>query len=84
MLILNGIAYVRSDAVLAIARVLGGPWRLVALARCFPRRLRDWAYDLFARNRTRWFGRDTSCAVFPESLHERFLDDEDEHVTPPR
>jgi predicted DCC family thiol-disulfide oxidoreductase YuxK len=36
-------------------------WRLTAVARVFPRALRDSVYDLIARNRYRWFGRHEAC-----------------------
>jgi predicted DCC family thiol-disulfide oxidoreductase YuxK len=57
LLVKDGRAWYRSDAVLEIAREL--PWvrwpaRLAALV---PRRLRDRAYGFVARHRYRWFGR---------------------------
>ncbi|MGH9676070.1 MAG: thiol-disulfide oxidoreductase DCC family protein, partial [Candidatus Acidiferrum sp.] len=35
----------KSAAALFILMRLGGLWKLSALARIFPRRLRDWVYD---------------------------------------
>ncbi len=57
LLVKDGRAYYRSDAVLEIARELPGvrwPARLLALV---PRRLRDRAYGFVARHRYRWFGK---------------------------
>jgi predicted DCC family thiol-disulfide oxidoreductase YuxK len=65
---------VRSDAVLAIARELGGIWRLAVLARVVPRPLRDRMYNAIAWRRYRWFGRLESCPLPPADARDRFLD----------
>ena len=65
---------VRSDAVIAIAGYLGGPWRAVgALLRLIPRRVRDWGYDAFATRRFRFFGRRESCRLPSPEQRARFL-----------
>ena len=52
----DGRLLLRSDAVLHTLRRLGGAWRvLAALLALLPRRLRDTAYDAFAKRRKRWF-----------------------------
>lgn len=66
--------YARSDAALRIARGLAGPWPLLSALRIVPRPLRDWAYDVVARNRFRWFGRRDACLLPTPALRERFLD----------
>lgn len=45
-----------SDAVLRLARYMGGPWRALALGRIVPRVWRDQLYDFVARNRHRIVG----------------------------
>lgn len=62
-----------SDAVLAIYRGLGWPWRLLALGRVVPRGLRDPAYRWVARNRYRLFGRRETCWRPGPDVAERFL-----------
>ena len=62
---------IKSDAVLAILRGLGGLWRLPALARFIPRRWRDAAYLAFARRRYRWFGRLDACPIPSPELRAR-------------
>ena len=72
--ILDGTAYFKSDAALAVLRTLprwGAAWGLAAA----PRGLRDWAYDRVARNRYRLFGRTASCMVPPPGLARRVLHD---------
>lgn len=66
---------VRSRAVLEAGRYLGGAWRLLsALGRVIPSPVRDWGYDLFARNRHRVSGRTESCLLPTPEERERFLD----------
>jgi predicted DCC family thiol-disulfide oxidoreductase YuxK len=67
--------WVKSDAVLRIARYLGGAARAALLLAPAPRRLRDAMYDAFARRRYRLFGRAARCLVPPPGARARFLDD---------
>jgi len=64
----------RSAAVLELARLLGGWWRLVSTAfRPVPRPLIDVGYRLVAAIRFRIFGRTSgSCPLLPSELRERF------------
>jgi predicted DCC family thiol-disulfide oxidoreductase YuxK len=64
----------RSDAVLYMLQQLGGIWKLTAVGRVLPRRLRDAIYSVVATNRYRVFGKYESC-MLPEPKHRaRFLD----------
>ncbi|HJR40465.1 MAG TPA: thiol-disulfide oxidoreductase DCC family protein [Gemmatimonadaceae bacterium] len=74
VLIEGGRAYQRSDAALRIARRLRGGWRALWLLRFVPRVIRDAAYDVVARNRYQWFGRQESCMIPTAELRARFLD----------
>lgn len=58
--IIGGIAFFKSDAVIEIARRLRG-LRWTAMLRLVPKGLRDRLYDVVARNRYAWFGRDEAC-----------------------
>ena len=66
--------YTRSDAALKVASYLGGFWRVFLAARVVPRGLRDYLYDLFARNRYRFFGKYDQCMLPPPETRSRFLD----------
>ena len=66
--------HVRSAAALGIAGLLGYPWRASGVFRVVPRPLRDWVYDVVARNRKRWFGTVETCIMPTPELRERFLD----------
>jgi len=70
----NGRVFVRSDAVLRIARYLGGPWKLALAAYLIPRSVRDYLYDQFAKRRYRWFGKLDACLVPSAEVRARFLD----------
>jgi predicted DCC family thiol-disulfide oxidoreductase YuxK len=63
----------RADAALAIASSLGWPWRSAKVARIVPRPLRDFVYDLVARNRFRLFGRRDRCWMPSPENAERIL-----------
>ena len=67
-------AYQKSDAVLEIAKQMGGIWKLLYAFRILPRSFRDGVYDVIARNRYRWFGKRSSCRVPSPHLKKRFLD----------
>jgi predicted DCC family thiol-disulfide oxidoreductase YuxK len=64
----------RSAAALFAVRALGGPWRTAALATLLPRAVRDWAYDLVARHRYRFFGRTEVCPLPAAEHRARFID----------
>jgi predicted DCC family thiol-disulfide oxidoreductase YuxK len=66
--------YTRSSAVLRVAGLLGGPWRWLTAFLLVPPFLRDFAYDIFARNRYRWFGKYDACRLPTPEVRRRFLD----------
>ncbi|WP_300015249.1 thiol-disulfide oxidoreductase DCC family protein [uncultured Roseobacter sp.] len=68
----NGAVLEKSDAILALARHLKGPARLVLLTRFLPRRLRDIGYKLLARYRYRLFGKKDACMVPTAANQHRF------------
>ena len=61
----NGQAYLKSEAVLRIARELPR-WQWTWLFHFIPQVIRDEIYDLVARNRYRWSGRRDTC-ILPNS-----------------
>ena len=69
------VVWVRSEAVRRISRDLGGMWRIAdLLLSIVPKWLQDSGYDIFARNRYRWFGRYDACRVPNSSALDRFLE----------
>ena len=75
VLVENGRLFTRSTAALHVARGLGWPWSLAYVGIIVPRPLRDWVYDLVARNRYRWFGKSDVCMVPTADIRSRFLSD---------
>jgi predicted DCC family thiol-disulfide oxidoreductase YuxK len=74
VLILEDKTFFRSDAILRIAWILGGLWRISVLGYLLPGGLRDYLYDRIAANRYRWFGKRGQCMVPDPELKSRFLD----------
>jgi predicted DCC family thiol-disulfide oxidoreductase YuxK len=66
--------FAHSDAALRAASYLGGPWRLVNVARIIPRPLRDAVYRLIARHRHRLSGARPQCVVPSAGDRARFLE----------
>ena len=75
VLVANGKPYVKSDAAIRVARHLRGGWRLIGAIKIIPRPIRNWTYDVIARNRYRWFGRSEGCMVPTPELLSRFVEE---------
>jgi predicted DCC family thiol-disulfide oxidoreductase YuxK len=73
ILVENKRIYYRSEAALRIARRLRGAWKLFYVFIIVPPFIRDFFYDIFARNRYRWFGRRDICFIPDEGIKPRFL-----------
>lgn len=65
--------FVRTDAVLRIAAIIGGSWYLLTPLWLLPRRLRNGLYDFVARKRYRWFGQRDTCFLPQVEGDNRFL-----------
>lgn len=66
--------WTKSSATLRIARGLKWPWPVFYAGAIVPRAVRDWAYEVFARNRYKWFGKPAACALPTPAERSRFLD----------
>lgn len=69
----NNKLYERSTAVIQMLRLLGGFWQLNAVWLIIPAFVRNWGYDLIARNRYRVFGKFDSCPLPSPESQARFL-----------
>lgn len=65
--------YLKSTAALKIAKHLAFPMNLNYGFIIVPGFIRNWVYDLIARNRYRWFGKKEECWLPTPELKERFL-----------
>ena len=74
VLVADGRIHARSGAALRIAAGLDRGWPLLAVFLVIPAPLRDLAYRIVARNRSRWFGKQTACELPRTDESWRFLD----------
>jgi predicted DCC family thiol-disulfide oxidoreductase YuxK len=65
--------YKKSTAALKIAKHLNGFWKLSYVFIIIPPIIRDYFYDIIAKNRYRWFGKRDTCMVPDEKVKEKFL-----------
>ncbi len=73
VLIENEKYYLRSEAVIKIAKNFNGLWKLLYGFIIIPEPIRDYFYDILANNRYKWFGKKDSCRVPTPELKEKFL-----------
>lgn len=66
--------YKKSTAVLKLSRFLGGRHQVLLLGYILPRFVRDWLYNIVAKNRYRWFGKKDQCMLPFKGFENRFLD----------
>jgi len=74
VLIKEGKAFFKSEAVIEICRHLDGVWKLVSLFKLLPLSFRNRAYEFVAKNRYRWFGKKDACMVPTKELNSRFIE----------
>lgn len=67
LLIEENRCYRKSDAALAIGRRLKGLHYFASALRLIPRPIRDWSYDMVAKNRHRLSGKTETCILSPDS-----------------
>jgi predicted DCC family thiol-disulfide oxidoreductase YuxK len=73
ILIDNEKVYTKTDAVIQIANRLSGWPSLFRFIKFIPKPIRDFAYDLIAKNRYTLFGKRASCRIPDASIQDRFL-----------
>lgn len=70
----HGKVYNKSAAALRVAAQLGFPVSIISVFKLVPSTIRDFFYDLIARNRYKWFGKKTTCMIPSQDLKSRFLE----------
>jgi predicted DCC family thiol-disulfide oxidoreductase YuxK len=65
--------YLKSAAILHLLNDLGRAWRLFYFFIIIPESIRDFFYNLIAKNRYRIFGKTETCMVHGPDLNVRFL-----------
>ena len=69
----RGKVYTQSSAACRIARYLDGGWKIFYAFIIIPKFVRDFFYNIIARNRYRWFGKKEACMIPTADIKERFL-----------
>jgi predicted DCC family thiol-disulfide oxidoreductase YuxK len=67
----DGRVFMHSDALIELARALGGFWQIFRIARFIPRWIRDGVYRWIARNRHRFMGKKSACLLPDAALLKR-------------
>ncbi len=73
ILIEDGEVYLRSTAVLRIARRLRAPWKFAAVFLWVPLPIRDAAYRVIAAVRHRLAGESNACEIPPPEIRARLI-----------
>ncbi len=73
ILLENGRIYTRSTAALRIARKLKGGWKIFYGFIIVPAVLRDFFYNIVAKNRYKWWGKKESCMIPTPEVRKKFL-----------
>jgi len=73
ILIEGGQIYLRSDAVLRIARRMNAPWRFASVFLAVPRPIRDLVYRFVAAIRHRIAGQSNACEIPPPEIRARLI-----------
>jgi predicted DCC family thiol-disulfide oxidoreductase YuxK len=70
-----GIAYYyKSEAILEIAKSLGGIFYSATILKIFPVKFRNLIYDYIAKNRYNWYGYKAHCLIPTKELKSKFLE----------
>ena len=70
----NNKVYTHSTGALKTTKYLSKLWPLSQVLLVIPRFIRDFGYDIIAKNRYRWFGKHDSCPIPAPGLREQFLE----------
>ncbi|WP_188456280.1 thiol-disulfide oxidoreductase DCC family protein [Virgibacillus oceani] len=73
ILIENNQCYSKSSAALRVCKHLKGFWKFLYIFMIVPRPIRDFCYEIVARNRYKWFGSKESCMLPSPEERNRFL-----------
>jgi len=66
--------YIKSDAALQISKNLTGLYPVLNVFSIIPSGIRDFFYDIIARNRYKWFGKKEECQIPSPEERAKFLD----------
>lgn len=73
ILIKNHDAFIKSCAVLRLCLYMKGIWPLMLIFLIIPPFIRNIPYDIIAKRRVKWFGKNASCALLQDQDQKRFI-----------
>jgi predicted DCC family thiol-disulfide oxidoreductase YuxK len=73
MVVKDKTIFKKSNASLLITRHLPFPWPVFYVFKLVPFFIRDFFYDLFAKNRYRFFGKKEACMIPTAEVKAKFL-----------
>jgi predicted DCC family thiol-disulfide oxidoreductase YuxK len=73
VLIKNGKPFLKSTAALMVAKELAGIIKTLYIFIIVPAFIRNAVYNIIAKNRYKWFGKQESCMMPTPDLQSRFL-----------
>ncbi|WP_064091707.1 thiol-disulfide oxidoreductase DCC family protein [Rossellomorea aquimaris] len=73
ILIEESDCYFKSSAALRVCKNITGAWKILTIFLVIPKPIRDFFYDIVAKNRYKWFGEKESCMLPSPEERKRFL-----------
>jgi predicted DCC family thiol-disulfide oxidoreductase YuxK len=74
VLLFKGKVYVKSAAALQVFYHIGGVYAMLFAFIIFPTYVRDFYYDIIAKNRYKWWGKKESCMIPTQEIRDRFIE----------
>ena len=74
VLIKDDKVFTHSDAILHIAKHLGGIYSLAVVFFIVPKFVRNFFYKIVANNRYKWFGKRDTCRMPTPELKSKFIE----------
>ena len=73
VVLIDGKTYRKAEGVFKALTLLGGIWKLSALAGSLPSSILNYGYDMVAENRYRLFGKRETCRLPTPEERSRFI-----------
>ncbi len=70
----NDKAYQKSNAALKLYNKLPWYWKWTQVFWIVPKFMRDWVYNVIAKNRYKWFGKKEQCMIPTKEVRTKFLE----------
>lgn len=70
----DGKVFTKSTAALRVAKRLSGLWPAFIVLYAAPRFIRDYFYNLIAKNRYKWFGKQDTCIMPSPDVRSKFIE----------